>query len=307
LATGSSGDDSYLIVLGTAQDGGYPQAGCRGACCARAWDDPTRRRHVSCLGIVDRSSGQRWLVDATPDFREQRHLLDAVAPMPETPGLSGIFLTHGHVGHYIGLVHLGREAIGARGVPVWAMPRMMEFLQTGEPWHGLVEWGHIALRGLGADTAVRLNDHLALTPLVVPHRDEHTETVGFRIDGPERSVLYIPDIDDWDRWQRRLADEIAAVDVAFLDGTFYDGNELPGRDLATIPHPLVVETMARLAAVAVAERAKLRFIHLNHTNPLLQSDSPQRQAVADAGFGVAEQGERVQLQRRGGGPQIRIL
>jgi pyrroloquinoline quinone biosynthesis protein B len=285
----------FTLVLGTAQDGGYPQAGCHGACCAPAWADPARRRGASCLAIVDPGTGERWLLDATPDFREQLRLLDTVAPVGTTPGLAGIFLTHGHMGHYTGLMHLGREAMGARGLGVWAMPRLARFLAANEPWAGLIRWGHVRLEPLAAGAPVHLNERLSLTPIAVPHRDEHTETVGFRIAGPDHAVLYIPDIDAWARWGRELADEIAAVDVAYLDGTFFDGAELPGRDLATIPHPFVVDTLARLAGAPAAEWAKVRFIHLNHTNPLLHPGAPQHRVVAAAGCAVAEMLEHVAL------------
>ncbi len=287
--------DPYLVVLGVAQDGGYPQAGCERECCAQAWRDSSLCRGVSCIGVVDPTTGERWLLDATPDFPQQLRSLDELAPPTSAPGLAGILLTHAHIGHYTGFMHLGREAIGARKVPVYAMPRMREFLSSNGPWDQLVRLGNIELRTLRADEPVALNQRLTATPVPVPHRDEYSETVGFRIEGPSHSVLYIPDIDKWKRWNRPIERLIAEVDAAYLDGTFFAEGEIPGRSMAEVPHPFIEESMRRFEALPPTERAKIRFIHLNHTNPALQPNSTARRQIERAGFRVAEIGERVGL------------
>lgn len=287
--------EPYIIVLGITQDGGYPQAGTKQS---KAWDDPAKQRHVSCLAIVDPATSQRWLIDATPDFRYQLHILDKIAPVPETPGLAGILLTHGHIGHYTGLMHLGREVIGAKNVPVYAMPKMFAFLNNNGPWDLLVRLNNIELRQLEDQVAVELNDKITVTPLLVPHRAEYTETVGFRIEGPNQSVLFIPDIDKWellDQWGRRIEDWIKGVDVAYLDGTFYADGEIPGRSMYDIPHPFIEQSLERFQALPLEEKNKIRFIHLNRTNPALIDGSKAQQAIEQAGFRVAKQLEVVGL------------
>ena len=294
----SSCPAAQLIVLGVAQDAGLPQAGCLRACCADALSDPTRRIDPSCLAVID--GDRRWLLDATPELGRQLALLDRLAPSPATrtnqnPALAGIFLTHAHIGHYAGLLQLGREVMGAKDVTVYAMPRLSGFLQTHGPWSQLVELDNIQLRPLSPGEAVQLSDRLSITPLLVPHRDEFSETVGFYIDGPRHSALYIPDIDKWERWSRSLADELQRVDRAYVDGTFFDAGELAGRTMAEIPHPLIVETLASVASLSALERAKLHFIHLNHTNPALQSNSSARARIEAAGCRVATTGDRFEL------------
>ncbi|HEV8632429.1 MAG TPA: MBL fold metallo-hydrolase, partial [Thermoanaerobaculia bacterium] len=237
-------------------------------------------------------------IDATPDFPVQLHRLDALAPVEATPGLAGILLTHAHVGHYAGLIHFGREAIGAQAVPVYAMPRMTAFLRGNGPWDLLVRLGNIELRPLAAGTPVRLGARLTVTPLLVPHRDEYSETVAFRIAGPRRTLLWLPDIDKWEKWDAqgtRLEEVLRGVDVAFLDGTFFAEGELPGRSIAEVPHPFVRETLARLARLPAGERAKVRFVHLNRTNPLVRGDAAALREVAAAGMAVAREGEREEL------------
>jgi len=281
-----------LIVLGIAQDAGAPQAGCQKICCRDHWNDPKQQQRVACLAIVDPVSNERWMIDATPDFKTQLRTLDEIAP---TPNLSGIFLTHGHIGHYTGLMQLGREAIGAREVPVFVMPRMQEFLSRNGPWEQLVRLKNIALQPMRSDSIIVLNPRLQITPFLVPHRDEYTETVGFRITGPSKSALFIPDIDKWEKWDRRIEDMLASVDVAYVDGTFYADGEIPGRNMKEIPHPFIVETMQRLATLPAGEKNKIRFIHLNHTNPALQRQSDAARAVQKAGFHTAVEKERMKL------------
>jgi len=294
IAEGESASP-YVVVLGIAQDAGYPQAGTKESL---AWDDPTLRRRAACLGLVDPASSRRWLFEATPDFREQLHALDEIAPAEGVPGLAGIFLTHGHMGHYTGLMHLGREAIGARRVPVYAMPRMREFLSENGPWEQLVRLENVELRPLEAGEAVELGSGLSVTPFLVPHRDEYTETVGFRIEGPRRSVLFVPDVDKWqklDEMGTRIEDLIAEVDVAYLDGTFFADGEIPGRSLAEIPHPFISESLDRFGRLPASERRKIRFIHLNRSNPAIDPESAAAMEVETAGFGLARELERENL------------
>jgi pyrroloquinoline quinone biosynthesis protein B len=287
-------DAPFAVVLGTAQDGGFPQAGCKKVCCKNAWGDATKRRDPASLGLIDPISGQRWLIECTPSFPRQARRFDAA--LPKLAGrIDGILLTHAHMGHYAGLLHLGREVMGADGVPVHVMPRMEKFLRTQGPWSQLVQLKNIALRPMRDGRAFALNKRLRVTPFLVPHRDEFSETVGFRIEGPRQKILWLPDIDKWERWKTPLEKALAGVDVAYLDATFYTDGELGGRDMSKIPHPFIAETMRRLKTQPAAVRAKVRFIHLNHTNPAHNPRSAAAKVIRAAGFRVAEQGERVDL------------
>ncbi len=273
------GTGTRAVVLGVAQDGGVPHVACRQDACVRARHQPELRQRVACLGLVDGESGERFLIDATPDFASQLESLAALAPARpatrERP-LDGILLTHAHVGHYLGLAQLGREALGAHGVPVLATPRMARFLRENAPWSQLVSLGQITLREIEPGQEIALTPRLRVTALRVPHRDELSDTVAFLVKGPSRSLLYVPDIDKWERWERSLAREVAGVDHALLDATFLDPAEVPGRKLDEIPHPLVPETRALLAAPAGLLERTL-FIHLNHTNALLWDEARRRE------------------------------
>lgn len=274
-----------VIVLGIAQDGGLPHLGCRRACCVQA-RATGRTLDPACLAVVDHAAGSALLVEATPAIERQV----AQVAMP----LAGVLVTHAHIGHYLGLAHFGREVAAARELPVWGSRRLAAFLRGHGPWSQLVELRQIVLREIEPGVAFVPMPGVTVTALRVPHRDEFSDTMAFRIRGPNRTVLFVPDVDRWDREPGLLERLLEGVDVAYVDGTFWDGRELPGRDLREIPHPPITDTMARLAALARERPGTVRFLHLNHTNPLLH-EPELRADLERRGFRVAEQGERVRL------------
>ena len=212
-AIASADDASYIQVLGVAQDAGYPQADCYQRHCNRAWRDKSLRRSVSSIAVVDGPTRTKYLFDATPDIRDQLYRLNLSAPDGKYR-LNGVFLTHAHIGHYTGLMHFGHEASSSRDVPVYAMPRMRGFLSSNGPWDQLVRYQNITLAELTDGQEVVLTDGLSVTPFLVPHRDEYSETVGYRIEGTRKSAVFIPDIDKWQRcllYTSDAADESSSV------------------------------------------------------------------------------------------------
>lgn len=281
----------YVVILGIAQDAGFPQIGCEKDQCKRYWQGEVGPRHVSSIALVDPSSQSTWIFDATPDFKYQLQALKQQVP---TYSLDGIFITHAHIGHYTGLMQLGHEAMGAKEVAVYAMPILSNYLKSNGPWSQLVNYRNIMLNSLQADRPTFLTNELSVTPFLVPHRDEYSETVGYKIQHGETSLVYIPDINKWEVWERAIEEEILKVDYALLDGTFYDSNELPGRDMSEIPHPFIQESIHRFRKLSSVEKQKIIFTHFNHTNPLVL-DSPERDYVKSLGYRVAEEGSVIIL------------
>ena len=292
-ATSFAQQAPYLYVLGVVQDAGHPQIGCYAEHCQPGWQDARLRRGATALGLIDPSANKTYLFEATPNMPEQLYQLAQEAPL-DRYAQGGIFLTHAHIGHYAGLMFLGQEALGARGVPVYGMPKMRDYLTNNGPWSQLVTQQNILLQSMTADTPVALGS-ITVTPFLVPHRDEYSETVGYRITGPNKSALFIPDINKWSAWTHEITDLVQTVDYALVDATFYADGELPGRDMSKIPHPFVAETMALFNDQALDQRQKIWFIHMNHTNPLLNPTSAASQNVRANGFNVAQEGIRLPL------------
>ena len=282
-------DNPYVVVLGIAQDGGAPHAACTKDCCVDRWDNPRLHNMVSSIGIVDPSTDEVWMIDATPDFSMQLNTLT----MDQKRLFKGVFLTHAHIGHYTGLMHLGREVMGANQIPVYAMPKMEAFLTKNGPWSQLVKLENIDIKSLKNGESVKLNKNLNITPFLVPHRDEFSETVGYKIEGPNKSLIFIPDIDKWEKWTENIQEIVEENDFSLLDGTFYDINELPGRDMSKIPHPFIVESMEVLDDVR--SKSAVYFIHLNHTNPALNRYSNATRLIKSSGFDVAQRNQKFHL------------
>ena len=279
-----------LVVLGTAQDAGKPHIGCTRKCCASK-----DKEEVVSLGVVVPKEGKKYLFEATPDIGMQMKWLSQSLGGVHSFLPDGIFLTHAHMGHYAGLMYLGKEAFHSQKVAVYAMPKMKTYLENNGPWSQLVTEANIEILPLANERLIVPSPQLKITPLLMPHRDEYSETVGFIIEGPHKKALFIPDIDKWEKWDRNIVALIAKVDYAFLDGTFYDGKELNHRDMSEIPHPFIVESLETFKNLPPAERNKVFFIHLNHTNPLLDPKSAASQRVLNAGFYVARKGMVFEL------------
>jgi len=281
-----SHNNPYILVLGIAQDAGYPQLACKKECCQRVYDNPRNKRLVSSIALVDPISNESWVFDASPDFTEQTKMLARHLKEKQLP--DGIFLSHGHIGHYTGLIYLGREAINTNRMPVYAMPRMHRYLKNNGPWSQLVDLDNISLKPIQKDSALVLNERISVWPILVPHRDEFTETVGFIIQNKRKKALFIPDIDKWNKWDRNIVDYIKEVDIALLDATFYKNGEIE-RNMNEVPHPFVEESMKLFEDLPGKDRKKIHFIHFNHTNPLLIDGSEAQQVVLKKGFHIAEQ------------------
>lgn len=281
-----------LIILGVAQDGGYPHIGCRKQCCTQAWFNPGNKRYVVSFAVADPENKQWWLFEASPDIKEQLQYFHELSGGTYKYLPDGIFITHAHIGHYTGLAQLGREALGAKNIKVYALPKMKAFLERNGPWQQLVQLNNIQIQSVAPNSITGLNSKIKVRSFTVPHRDEYSETAGFLVYTSQKKYLFIPDIDKWEKWEKNIIEEVQKVDVALVDATFYDAAELPGRRMEEVPHPFVTETMELFSKEPEETRAKIHFIHMNHTNPLLW-DKSVRDRLVHSGYNIATQGTKL--------------
>ena len=270
-----------LKILGVIQDGGMPHLGNNKTCCENIKQD----KYVTSLMLMNNENNESFLFDASPDINKQLNFMgDRIKK-----DLKGIFLTHAHIGHYTGLMYFGREALNSKLVNVYAMPRMKKFLEENGPWSQLVSLENISIIELSNESKISIDSNVIVQPVEVPHRAEFSETVGYKIYGPNKTALFIPDIDKWYLWEKSIVDEIKQVDYAIIDATFYDSKEVNYRDISEIPHPFVTESMDLFDSIDIKEKNKIYFIHLNHTNPLLNEQSKQYKSVITKGYNVAKE------------------
>jgi pyrroloquinoline quinone biosynthesis protein B len=247
--------------------------------------DPARARRVASLGLVTRDGFA--ILDATPDFSAQLRALAHAADRTADEPPRAILITHVHAGHILGLPLFGREGWSGTRTPVWATEACLKFLEQNEPFARLFREGHLVTRPLhlGWDSSL---DDIVVQAIPVPHRSEAGDTVAYRIEGPTRSIFYAPDLD---ALVPEVISQIRAADVALLDGTFFRRRELERGDADAVPHPPIADTMSQVAQLDT----KIHFIHMNHTNPVLDPESRERKAVEALGMRIAQEGEIIPL------------
>jgi pyrroloquinoline quinone biosynthesis protein B len=287
-------DRVSLIILGTVQDAGSPQIACAKSCCKDLFSNPDPTRKVVSIGVADYKSQRKFLFEATPDMVSQVKRLSRFAFDNGEEIPYGTFLTHAHIGHYTGLMYYGKEAMNADKTRVFALPKMRSFLRENGPWSQLVD-SNISLQSIEDGRWNPIAENFRVMAFTVPHRDEFSETAGYVFYGKKKSVLFIPDIDKWSKWDKDIIKEIAKVDYAFIDATFYDAEEINNRDISEIPHPFIIESMELFKDLPKSEKRKIYFIHMNHTNPALNVDSPQSKKIIKNGFNIARYNDVFEL------------
>ena len=249
--------DIEVILLGSAQDGGFPQFGCICQNCRLCYEKKVQSETAVSLAILQHSSKQWWLVDATPQLNQQWAEFSLLLMQYK---LAGVILTHAHAGHYPGLLYLGKECMNVSKLPLYASSDMHRFLKANEPWGVMYRNENL----IQVDIADKI-------PHAVKHRADFTDTLAFTFRGKEKQLFYCPDIDAWDGMSESLESLASRMNILLLDATFYDNNELPGRDMSSIPHPRVAQTVELLVPSGVLQRCQdcdVYLVHINHSNRL---------------------------------------
>ena len=282
----------YIYVLGNVQDAGLPHIGCQHKFCKEKFSE-FEEYFTTSIAVVDPVEKKYILFEASPDIPYQLNYLEKEIfnefLLPES-----IFITHAHIGHYTGLMYFGREALGAKNLIIKVLPKMSNFLKTNGPWSQLVDIKNIKIQNLSFGSKTNELRNITVTPIQVPHRDEYSETSGFIIEGRNKKALFIPDIDKWEKWDKNLKQLVYEFDYLLLDATFYDSKEI-NRDISEIPHPLVTETINLLDDLSPEHKNKVYFIHMNHTNLMLDPSSELTKLVIDKGFNITRLGLKLSL------------
>ena len=282
----------YIYILGNTQDAGLPHIGCQHPFCEDNFNI-YEEHYTTSIAVVNSDLKKYILFEATPDITFQlnnlkRNIFDEFL-LPES-----IYITHAHIGHYTGLMYFGREALGAKDLMVRVLPRMSNFIQNNGPWSQLVDINNIKIKEINFGSSTKELTNIYITPFQVPHRDEYSETAGYIIKGKNKKALFIPDIDKWEKWDRDISQIAKEFDFLLIDATFYDSKEI-NRDISEIPHPLVTETIDLLSGLSIENRNKVYFIHMNHTNMMLDPDSELSRLVLSKGFNIARLGQKLYL------------
>ncbi len=280
-----------VTLLGVAQDGARPQAGCIQPCCAGLTADDTM--FPVSLGIID-DSGAGHLIEATRYLGEQFRIWGAAS-------LDSVWLTHAHFGHVDGLGLFGKETMASRDLDLHVSDEMFHLMEETPQWALMLKQGVFQDRVFQNGELISKSERLSIIPIVIPHRDELSDMHAFLICGANKRLLFFPDHDSWQQtldchrqpdirsWLRHLQ-----VDIALLDGTFWSEEELGGRSQQDVPHPPVKQTLQMLGERKAGD-PEIIFIHLNHTNPLYDESSLAYEEVTSNGWKVGVQGQTFTL------------
>jgi pyrroloquinoline quinone biosynthesis protein B len=224
--------------------------------------------------------GPWFLVNASPDLRQQLELLDRPDGVRASP-VAGVLLTDSEIDHTAGLLLMRESATPIRVYGDARIERALSetLLRMLERFCG-VDWRALPLEG----------SSLAVEPFEVS--DDQTGFV-FRDGG--RTVTYAPGLA---RLDDAVVARLAASDAVLVDGTFWRDDDLArlgisdrtARDMGHVPL-----TEGPLEMLAALEKPRKILVHINNTNPILLEDSPERDEVVRAGIEVAYDGLEVVL------------
>ena len=287
-----NGQSEYIYILGNVQDAGLPHIGCQHEFCKDKFNE-FEEYFTTSIAVIDPFNKKYILFEASPDLPYQLNYLEKKIfkqfLLPES-----VFITHAHIGHYAGLMYFGREALGSKDLKVNVLPKMANFLKTNGPWSQLVEINNINVQEIDFGQKANYLSNISITPIKVPHRDEYSETAAYQIIGKNKKALFVPDIDKWQKWDKNIIELVQEFDYLLLDATFYESAEI-NRDISEIPHPLVTETMNLLKELTQEHKNKVYFIHMNHTNLMLDPESELSKLVISKGFNIARLGQKLIL------------
>lgn len=290
-----------MIVLGSAAGGGFPQWNCRCPVCSLAWDgDPRVKRRTQSSIAIETGSGRWTLFNASPDLRSQILATRRLQPtgLRETP-ISSVVLTNGDVDHVDGLITLRERS----PLTVYATSQISSVLDAN-PIFGVLAKDVVSRQVVTLDAPFAIDDAtieffgvpgkvpLYLETADMKIGDTSGDTVGADIRKNGRRLVYIPGCAVVNDDVLRRAD---GADVLLFDGTVFEDDEMQragvgvktGRRMGHVPLSGEGGSMGAFDGVKIGRKI---YIHINNTNPILISGSPQRRAVEAKGWEVSEDG-----------------
>lgn len=300
-----------VIVLGAAAGGGFPQWNSNSEACRRARANDPCARPATQASVAVSGDGERWfIINAAPDLREQigrqpqLHPREALRSSP----IAGVVLTNGDVDAVAGLLNLRERT----PFVVYAHPRVLAVLDQN-PIFRVLAADVVTREPFALDASIDLGG-LQVTPFAVPgkvalYMEDKSQGANFGTAEGDTIGLEITDANDGRRMlyvancatvTEALRARCDGADLLFFDGTLWSDDEMvksgegkkTGQRMGHISMDGENGSVARLGGLKIARKV---FIHINNTNPVLLSDSPERAALGAAGWEVAEDGLEINI------------
>jgi pyrroloquinoline quinone biosynthesis protein B len=307
----------HVVVLGAAAGGGTPQWNCGCANCAASRSHHIKLRSTQCSIAVSVDRAHWFLVNASPDLRQQMLAIPQLHPkagaLRHSP-IAGVILTNGEVDAVAGLLSM-RE-----GSPftVYAHDRVLAILKDNSIFNVLSEANV-------RRTAIATNENfeptlpgggpsgLEVLPFAVPGKgawylegkahpaggDAAGDTIGLKITD-KASGQYFFFIAACARVTGDLKARLAGAPLVFFDGTVWRDDEMIAQGLATktgqsMGHIAMSGTEGAIAGLADVDIGRRIFLHINNSNPVLRADSAERTAAKKAGWEIPVDGMEITL------------
>jgi pyrroloquinoline quinone biosynthesis protein B len=309
----------HVLVLGSAAGGGFPQWNCN--------DEPSRRARAGDPQLLPRTQsslavsadGRRWaLLNASPDMRQQIGERHQLQPHPADPTrsspIAAVVLTNADVDHVAGLLTLRENQPFA----LYAHARVLEVLAENSIFN-VLNGEVVPRRTLPLDPPLALRDAddqplgLQIAAFAVPGkaalwredrnqpgfgtRDGDTIGLAIRADGAGNTLFYVPGCA---QMSEDLEQRLRGAALVFFDGTLWRDDEMvlqgvgkkTGRRMG---HMSCSGPDGSMAAFENLEVSRKVFIHINNTNPLLDTGSAERAEAEKRGWEIAFDGMEIVL------------
>jgi pyrroloquinoline quinone biosynthesis protein B len=297
-------------LLGTAAGGGFPQWNCACTLCDLCRKFPKIVRPRLQLQAAFSIDAEKWfLINASPDLRFQIEANSELQPSAlhgrrNTP-IQGIILTSADLDQVLGLLLL-REFQPLTVYATRLIRRTLEansFFRMLERVPKQLTWVEIH-----PGEAFTLDSKVTCTPIPLsgslPHyaREFGTDkldpeepgqvALGLLLEAEGRRLAYTPSVPEVTDVLRNIYD---SCDVILVDGTFWSNAELNrthcgtplARSIGHVPMSGDDGTIALLAGVTARQRI---FVHINNTNPVLDTRSAEYKSASDAGWQIGQDG-----------------
>lgn len=297
-----------IRTLGAGAGGGLPQWNCGCEICAAARSGRIAPMTQSSVAVSP--GGDDWvLLNASPDLRVQVQATPALHPrgLRHSP-ISAVVVTNGDIDHVAGLLSLREKT----AFDLFATTGTLQAL-AANPAFGVLDPDLVRRRPIEVGAPFTPVAGLKITAYAVPGkvplylegadfvdgpqtREVGEQTVGLRIEGESGVFHYLPGCADLPGW---LCERLAEADVLFFDGTVWADDDMPrsgtGKKTgARMGHMAMSGPDGSLARLADLTGRRV-YIHINNTNPVLLPASPERAAIAAAGWELAHDGMEIAL------------
>lgn len=306
-----------IVVLGAAAGGGVPQWNCGCPVCARARSKNPDLISTQASIAFSRDGAHWYLVNASPDLRQQLiatpQLHPAKGQLRHSP-IAGVILTNSEIDAVAGLLSM-RE-----GSPfsIYAHPRVLAILKSNSIFNVLGE-KNVPRRPIEVNQPFEpaLPDGSAsgieVLPFEVPGKGAwylegkaHPagagavgDTLGLRI-ADKASGQYFYFIAACARVTDDLKARIKGAPLVLFDGTVWRDDELIAAGLGqktgqSMGHIAMSGNHGAIDSLAGLDIARKVFLHINNSNPAWLKGSDERNALERAGWQVPADGTEIVL------------